>query len=117
MRDEVVRMAAETPTVGPEQQIVTVVSGDSRLERGGQRNAAETVRSRRAGPPNRDFAPRHGARGVRQQRERHEEDDRGRQMTVISFTDQGKHKVVAYANDQNAIERVESSYGHPSSAT
>ena len=37
----------------------------------------------------------------------------GRQMTVISFTDQGKHKVVAYANDQNAIERVESSYGHP----
>ena len=37
----------------------------------------------------------------------------GRQMTVISFTDRGKHKVVAYANDQNAIERVESSYGHP----
>ena len=37
----------------------------------------------------------------------------GRQMTVISFTDRGKHKVVAYANDQNAIEWVESSYGHP----
>jgi glyoxylase-like metal-dependent hydrolase (beta-lactamase superfamily II) len=37
----------------------------------------------------------------------------GRQMTVISFTVQGKHKVVAYANDQNAIEKVESSYGHP----
>ena len=34
-------------------------------------------------------------------------------MTVISFTDQGKRKIVAYANDQNAIERVESSYGHP----
>ncbi len=34
-------------------------------------------------------------------------------MTVISFTDRGKHKVVAYANDQNAIEWVESSYGHP----
>src|SRR6266536_6061491 len=34
-------------------------------------------------------------------------------MTVISFTDRGKHKVVAYINDQNAIERVESSYGHP----
>jgi glyoxylase-like metal-dependent hydrolase (beta-lactamase superfamily II) len=32
---------------------------------------------------------------------------------VISFTDRGKHKVVAYANDQNAIEKVESSYGHP----
>ena len=37
----------------------------------------------------------------------------GRPMTIISFTDRGKHKVVAYANDQNAIERVESSYGHP----
>ena len=34
-------------------------------------------------------------------------------MTVISFTDRGKRKIVAYANDQNAIERVESSYGHP----
>ncbi|HEX5608368.1 MAG TPA: MBL fold metallo-hydrolase [Candidatus Binatia bacterium] len=29
-------------------------------------------------------------------------------MTLISFTDRGKHKVVAYA-----IEKVESSYGHP----
>jgi glyoxylase-like metal-dependent hydrolase (beta-lactamase superfamily II) len=37
----------------------------------------------------------------------------GREMTVISFTDRGKHKVAAYANDQNAIERVESWYGHP----
>ena len=37
----------------------------------------------------------------------------GREMSIISFTDQGKHKVVAYANDQNAIERVESSYGSP----
>jgi glyoxylase-like metal-dependent hydrolase (beta-lactamase superfamily II) len=37
----------------------------------------------------------------------------GRPMTVISFTDQGKHKVVAYANDQSAIEWVESSYGNP----
>jgi len=34
-------------------------------------------------------------------------------MAVISFTVQGKSKVVAYANDQNAIEKVESSYGHP----
>lgn len=37
----------------------------------------------------------------------------GRQMTVISFNDQGKRQIVAYANDQNAIEKVESSYGHP----
>ncbi|MBM4262324.1 MAG: MBL fold metallo-hydrolase [Deltaproteobacteria bacterium] len=37
----------------------------------------------------------------------------GRQMTVIAFNDQGKRQITAYANDQNAIERVESSYGHP----
>ncbi len=37
----------------------------------------------------------------------------GREMTVVSFTVQGKHKVLAYVNDQNAIEKVESSYGHP----
>ena len=37
----------------------------------------------------------------------------GREMTVVSFAVQGKHKVVAYVNDQNAIEKVESSYGHP----
>jgi glyoxylase-like metal-dependent hydrolase (beta-lactamase superfamily II) len=37
----------------------------------------------------------------------------GRQMTMISFTDRGKFRIVAYANDQNAIEWVESSYGHP----
>jgi glyoxylase-like metal-dependent hydrolase (beta-lactamase superfamily II) len=37
----------------------------------------------------------------------------GRTMTVISFTDQGKRKIVAYANDQSAIEKVESSFGHP----
>jgi len=37
----------------------------------------------------------------------------GKEMAVISFTVQGKFKVVAYANDQNAIEKVESSYGHP----
>ena len=36
----------------------------------------------------------------------------GREMTVISFSDR-KHKVIAYANDQNAIEKVESWYGHP----
>ncbi len=33
-------------------------------------------------------------------------------MTVITFGD-SKQKVIAYANDQNAIERVESWYGHP----
>lgn len=37
----------------------------------------------------------------------------GRQMSVISFTDRGKVRIAAYANDQDAIEWVESSYGHP----
>ena len=37
----------------------------------------------------------------------------GRTMTVISFNDQGKRRIIAYANEQDAIERVESSYGHP----
>ncbi|MBM4262323.1 MAG: MBL fold metallo-hydrolase [Deltaproteobacteria bacterium] len=37
----------------------------------------------------------------------------GREMTVITFTDRGKHRVTAYANDQNAIETVESWYGNP----
>ena len=36
----------------------------------------------------------------------------GRAMTVITFSDK-KQKVIAYANDQNAIEKVESWYGHP----
>lgn len=37
----------------------------------------------------------------------------GRPMTVIAFNDQGKRQIVAYANEQNAIEKVESSYGNP----
>ena len=37
----------------------------------------------------------------------------GRDMYVVSFTDQGKHKIIAYANDQFAIEKVESWYGSP----
>jgi glyoxylase-like metal-dependent hydrolase (beta-lactamase superfamily II) len=37
----------------------------------------------------------------------------GAEMAVISFTVRGQFRVVAYANDQNAIEKVESSYGHP----
>ena len=43
MRDDVVRMAAEPPTVGPEQQSHHSRQRRSRLERHGQRNGAETV--------------------------------------------------------------------------
>ena len=45
MRDEVVRMAAETPTVGPEQQTVTLVSGDYAWNVAGKGYDAATVRS------------------------------------------------------------------------
>ena len=34
-------------------------------------------------------------------------------MTLVSFVEKGKQKVIAYVNDQSAIERVDSWYGHP----
>jgi glyoxylase-like metal-dependent hydrolase (beta-lactamase superfamily II) len=113
MRDEVVRMTAETPTVGPEQRVVTSISdnhawnGDGkdttpRLFEAPQR-AHEIVISPH-GLLRAAFA--NNATVAKKTIE-------GRTMTVISFTDRGKYKVVAYANDQNAIEKVESSYGHP----
>ena len=37
----------------------------------------------------------------------------GRQMTVISFTDQGKQRWSRTRMTRTQIERVESSYGHP----
>jgi glyoxylase-like metal-dependent hydrolase (beta-lactamase superfamily II) len=37
----------------------------------------------------------------------------GKEMAIISFTDHARRKIVAYVNDQNAIEKVESNYGHP----
>jgi glyoxylase-like metal-dependent hydrolase (beta-lactamase superfamily II) len=113
MRDEVVRMAAETPTVGPEQRTVTAVSGDHAWNGAGKdttprlfeapERAHQIVLSPhglvRAAFANNTAVAKRAIEG--------------RPMTVISFTDRGKHKIVAYVNDQNAIERVESSYGHP----
>ena len=113
MRDEVVRMAAETPTVGPEQRSVTAVSGDDAWNGAGKDTAPRLFEaSERA---HQVVISPHGlvraafANNTSVTKRTVE----GRQMTVISFTDHGKHKVVAYANEQNAIERVESSYGHP----
>ena len=113
MRDEVVRMAAETPTIGPEQQTVTVVSGDHAWNVAGKDTTPRLFEaSERA---HQIVISPHGllraafASNATVTKKTIE----GRQMTIISFTDRGKHKVVAYANDQNAIERVESSYGHP----
>lgn len=113
MRDEWVRMAGQTPTVGPEQQAVNVVSGDHAWNVAGK-DAAPRLWEANERAHQIVISP-HGllraafasnATVIKKTIE-------GRQMTVISFTDRGKHKVVAYANDQNAIERVESSYGHP----
>ncbi|MGZ9125292.1 MAG: hypothetical protein ACXW48_19830, partial [Candidatus Binatia bacterium] len=113
MRDDLVRMAAETITVGPEQTPVYAVSGELAWNVVGKESEPRLFEANdryhqivisphgilRA-------ALAHNASATKKTIE-------GRQMTVISFIDRGKHKVVAYANDQNAIERVESSYGHP----
>lgn len=113
MRDEVVRMAAEPPSLGPEQQTVTAVNGEiawnvagkeatPRLFEGPDRSHQIVISPhgllRAAFASNASVAKK---------------TIEGRPMTVISFTDRGKHRVVAYANDQNAIEKVESSYGNP----
>jgi glyoxylase-like metal-dependent hydrolase (beta-lactamase superfamily II) len=113
MRDEVVRMAAETPTVGPEQRTVTAVSGDHAWN-GESKDTTPRLFEANERAHQIVISP-HGllraafANNATVAKKTIE----GRQMTVISFTDRGKHKVVAYVNDQNAIERIESSYGHP----
>jgi glyoxylase-like metal-dependent hydrolase (beta-lactamase superfamily II) len=113
MRDEWVRMAAQTPTVGPEQQTVTLVSGDyawnevgkDRLPRFWEVNERQHyIWTSPHGVVRAAFA--NNATVTKQNIE-------GRQMTVVSFVEKGKQKVNAYANDQNQIERVESWYGHP----
>ena len=113
MRDQVVRMTAESPTAGPEQQINIAVSGDHAWNVAGKemlprlfeapQRAHEIVISPH-GLLRAAFA--NSAAVAKKTID-------GRSMTVISFTDRGKHKVVAYVNDQNAIERVDSAYGHP----
>jgi glyoxylase-like metal-dependent hydrolase (beta-lactamase superfamily II) len=113
MRDEVVRMTAEPPSLGPEQQTITVISGEHAWNVAGKDTAPRLFEA-----PERAhqivISP-HGllraafASNATVAKKTIE----GRPMTVISFTDRGKHKVVAYVNDQNAIERVESAYGHP----
>ena len=113
MRDEAVRMAGETPTAGPEARTVVLVSGDHAWNEAGKdtvprlweaNDRAHQIVTSPHGLLRAAFA--NNASVTKKTIE-------GRQMTIISFTDRGKHKVVAYANDQNAIEWVESSYGHP----
>jgi glyoxylase-like metal-dependent hydrolase (beta-lactamase superfamily II) len=113
MRDDIVRMAAETTTVGPEQTVVNVVSGELAWNVAGKESVSRlSEASERA---HQIVISPHGilraafANNASVTKKTIE----GREMSIISFTDRGKHRVVAYANDQNAIERVESSYGHP----
>ncbi len=112
MRDDVVRMAAEPPTVGPEQQTITVVSGDhawnevgkDRLPRWEVSERQHYIWTSPHGVVRAAFA--NDATVTKQKIE-------GREMTVISFVEKGKQKINAFANDQNQIERVESWYGNP----
>ena len=120
MREQMVRTQGETPPSGGggqplegDQQSITLVSGDLAWSESGKNTPA--------GPHDANsrahelaISP-HGV--VRAALANNATVTKkmmdGREMTVISFTDRGKRKIVAYANDQNAIERIESSYGHP----
>lgn len=113
MRDDVTRMAADTPTVGPEQRVLTSVSGDHAWN-----GTAKETAPRLFEAPQRAheivISPHGLVRAAFASNATvTKKNIDGRPMTIISFTYQGKDKVVAYANDQNALERVESSYGHP----
>jgi glyoxylase-like metal-dependent hydrolase (beta-lactamase superfamily II) len=120
MREQMVRTQGETPPSGGggqplegDQQSITLVSGDLAWNESGKNTPAwpHEANSRAHelaisphGVVRAAFASNAAVT---------KKSIDGRAMTVISFTDQGKRKIVAYANDQNAIERVESSYGHP----
>jgi len=113
MRDQWVLMDGQTQTVGPERQAVQLVSGDHAWREAGKVTQQRLFEASDWG--HQVVISPHGllraafANNASVTKKTIE----GREVTIISFTDRGKHKVVAYANDQNAIERVESSYGHP----
>jgi hypothetical protein len=113
MRDDIVRMAGQTQSVGPEQQVIQYVSGEHAWNLAGKNNVHRlweaTERQHQLwisphGVMRAAFA--NNATATKRTIE-------GRPMSVISFVEKGKQKVIAYVNDQNAIERVESWYGHP----
>ena len=113
MRDEIVRMAGETLPIGPEQQVVQVVSGEYAW------NVVGKDIVRRVGRlPNASIKSVTSPHGVMRAAFANnasvtKQTIEGRPMTVISFAEKGKQKVIAYVNDQSAIERVDSWYGHP----
>jgi glyoxylase-like metal-dependent hydrolase (beta-lactamase superfamily II) len=120
MREQMVRTQGETPPSGGggqplegDQQSITLVSGDLAWNESGKNTPA---RPHDANSRAHELAiSPHGV--VRAALANNATVTKkmidGREITVISFTDRGKRKIVAYANDQNAIERIESSYGHP----
>jgi glyoxylase-like metal-dependent hydrolase (beta-lactamase superfamily II) len=113
MQDTVVRMAADSLPIGPEQQAVTVVRGDLAWNVAGKETAARLFEANERA--HQIVISPHGllrAAFANNANVTKKVMD-GREMTMVSFTDRGQHKVVAYANDQYAIERVDSSYGHP----
>jgi glyoxylase-like metal-dependent hydrolase (beta-lactamase superfamily II) len=120
MREELVRFQGEAPPSGGEyqpiegdQRLVSLVSGDfAWYEAGKDPNPAPHEANERA---HAIVISPHGLvrAALANNATVTKKTIEGREMTVVSFAVQGKHKVVAYVNDQNAIEKVESSYGHP----
>ena len=120
MRDELVRTQGEAPPSGGdyqpiegEQRMISLVSGDLAWNESGKdmipatQDANERAHAIVVSPHGLLRAAFANNATVAKRT------IDGREMTVISFTVPGKHKVVAYDNDQNAIEKVESLYGHP----
>lgn len=120
MRDQMVRTQGETPPSGGggqplegDQQIVALVRGDLAWNEAGKNTPARpheaTARAHELAISPHGLVRAAFANNAAVAKRKID----GREMTVVTFTDQGKRKIVAYANDQNAIERVESSYGNP----
>jgi glyoxylase-like metal-dependent hydrolase (beta-lactamase superfamily II) len=113
MREDAVLMDGETQTVGPERQSVNVVSGEHAWRVAGKETVPRLFEVPELG--HQIVISPHGVlrAAFANNASVTKKTIEGREMSIISFTDRGKHKVVAYANDQSAIERVESWYGHP----
>ena len=120
MREELVRTQGEDPPSGGagqplagDQRSVALVSGDLAWNEGG---TATTPQPHQATGRAHELAiSPHGLvrAAFASNASVSKKSIDGRTMTVISFNDQGKRRIIAYANEQDAIERVESSYGHP----
>ena len=120
MRDELVRTQGEDPPSGGgsqplagDQRTVALVSGDLAWNDSGKTTTPQPHQA--TGRAHEIAISPHGVvrAAFANSASVSKRNIDGRTMTVISFNDHGKRRIVAYANDQDAIERVESSYGHP----